>query len=374
MIAILSLSNLAEMHMMEGKLGEAQEIYQRALSLALDQAGKRLPIAGMALCGLGELLRRKNLLEDARSYLEEGLLLNKSWGEIGMLDGYVSLALVKQAQGDIEGARMEIGKARNLAQSFDIIELDDLMIDAYQVCLWLVQGNLGAALEWAEQRELSMNGELSGRAWKDQSDFLGNSYLSALEQLALARLLLATGRREDSLTLLKKLFESCQKKGFGWLAFEAQTITAMAFHSLGATEQALDSLQNALSMTVTDKPIRIFLEAGKPMRELLKSYSQLPSTAGDLRSYANRILSAFEVESKMPAHEGQGDSSILEILSPREAEVLRLLAEGFSNQEIAQKMVVASSTVKSHVHHIYNKLGATKRTQAVARARELGLL
>ncbi|MBN1145888.1 MAG: tetratricopeptide repeat protein, partial [Anaerolineales bacterium] len=118
MVAVVALSHLAELRMNMGELNEAQTQYQRALALAVDSEGRRLPIAGAALIGLGEVLRKRNQLQKALEHIREGLHLTQQWGKIGTLDGYIALARIKQASGDSHSARQEIQKALEIANRF----------------------------------------------------------------------------------------------------------------------------------------------------------------------------------------------------------------------------------------------------------------
>jgi LuxR family maltose regulon positive regulatory protein len=371
MVAIMSLSNLAEMTMLKGKLGEAQEIYQRAISLAIDHTGRQLPITGMAMTGLGELLRRKNDIENAKYYLEEGLQLNKNWGEIGTADNYVSLALIKLGQGDPDGAQKDIEKALRIAESFDLTEVDNYVIDTYQVLIWLAQGKLENARAWAERRGLSVDAEAMTQ---EEYGFLGGAYTHAMEKMTLSKLLLAEGRYDDALLVTQHLMKTVEERGYGWLMIETQMQMAVIYQRMGKTEQALNFLHKTLQTTETDKPIRTYLDDGAPMREVLGVYVHQQCYPESSRSFARQILVAFEVENETRKSSKSEALSPSVWLSPRELEVLRLLATGCSNQEIAEKLFVATSTTKTHVKHIYDKLGVSKRTQAMKRARELGLL
>jgi LuxR family maltose regulon positive regulatory protein len=152
MAAVSALSHLAELQMSQADLNGARGLFEQALALAQDRQGRRLPIAGMPLIGLGELHREWNDFETAGRYLTEGMELVKSWGEFAALDGYIALARLRQAQNDPEGANAALHMARQIAVQFDLTELDDLLVAMHQVRLWILQGDLQPAVHWLQQR------------------------------------------------------------------------------------------------------------------------------------------------------------------------------------------------------------------------------
>ena len=137
MIAVTALCHRAELHLLQGELQAARRRYEQALELAVDGEGAPLPIAGMALIGLGELAREVDELQKAVRLLQEGIELSKQWGELGTLDGYIALARVRQAQGDAERADQTIADAERLARRFDATELDDRFVAAHRARLWV---------------------------------------------------------------------------------------------------------------------------------------------------------------------------------------------------------------------------------------------
>jgi LuxR family maltose regulon positive regulatory protein len=179
--------------------------------------------------------------------------------------------------------------------------------------------------------------------------------------------LIAQGKPGEALRLLARLLEEAQAVGRMGSVIEVLALQALAFQAQDNLDQALSALERALSLAEPEGFVRTFVDEGKPMARLLRrALSQ-----GIAPNYVARLLAAFgqEVELTSPAME-----SLVEPLSERELEVLRLVVAGLPNPEIAQELIIAVSTVKSHVNHIYGKLGVESRTQAVARARELGLL
>ena len=149
-------------------------------------------------------------------------------------------------------------------------------------------------------------------------------------------------------------------------------LEALIQQAQGHGEQALRTLKKVLRLAEPNGYVRFFVDKGPPMTQLL----QQVAASGGASPYLARLLEAAGVPSsaKKDSHFPESDAAFREVLSERETEVLRLLASGASNTEIAQALVVSTSTVRTHLRHIYDKLGASNRTQAVARARELQLL
>jgi LuxR family maltose regulon positive regulatory protein len=371
MNAVLALSHLAEVSMMEGHLYEAQAFYNQAIEMATDKQGRPRPIAGIALIGLGHLLREWNDLERAERHLVQGIELVRRWGEVGSISGYGGLAQLKQTQGDLDGAHQVLQTARQIAESFDAMQIDDILVDAYQVRLWTAQGNHEAAMRWADARGLTRDTSLA--ELKKRYNGAPLPLIDAIEYTTLVHLYISQNRSEAALQVLEPLLQFAEKAG--WTAFVLQMLVyrALALQAQGDTTLALTTLERALALGEPDCFIRTFVDEGQPMAELLRH----AASRGITSEYVDKLLAACEVgeyarRNEAPPH--AQPPSLVEPLSDRELEVLRLIAAGLSNREIADRLVVAVSTVKTHINNIYRKLDVSKRTQAVARAQELDLL
>ena len=150
---------------------------------------------------------------------------------------------------------------------------------------------------------------------------------------------------------------------------ELLALKALALRAQGQSAQAMTMLERALTLAEPEGYLRIFVDEGEPMKLLLQ---KIRAEGGGMKDYVDQLLSAFEERVFHPS--SLGPQPLVEPLSERELEVLRLIADGLSNAEIAGKLVIAQGTVKRHINNIYGKLGVQSRTQAVARSRELGLL
>jgi len=361
-MALAAMMTLGHVQEMQGLLGQVVETHQEALRLAVEQGGRPAPIAGMAHVGIAEALYEWNDLEGALRHAMKGIELTELGGFTSyLLAGYARLVKVYQAQGDVKRALVVIGKAEQLAQKHDYAYMSGV-IARLRIRLWLAQGNLVAASYWAQEHRRRPVGE--------------PDLACEVEQIAVARVLIAralspgfgsASEIDEAHELLARLLAAADKTGRTGKAIEILALCALAFQIQGDVDQALSALERALVLGEPGGYVRTFLDEGEPMASLLR----LALSRGIAPNYVARLLGAFgqEAEPSSPATQ-----SLVEPLTEREVELLRLLVAGLSNAEIAEKLVIAVSTVKSHVNHIYGKLGVGSRTQAVIKAQELHLL
>jgi LuxR family maltose regulon positive regulatory protein len=375
MNTVLALCHLAEISMIQGRLQESKAIYDHALELAVDRQGRAQPIAGIAHIGLGNLFREWGDLESAARHFTQGIELAQKWGEAGVITGYSGLARVKQAQGDVNGACAMIQMAQQLAIKFDAMEMDDMIVGVHQVHLWMAQGNLEAAARWVEERGF---GKGVGSGELEEGRINTCSLLAAIEYITLAEVYIAQGRPGDALVLCQLLLRVTETAGWTALAIEILALQAIAYQMQDDTNRAMATLERALALAEPGGFVRVFLGLDDPMAQLLRQ----AAGRGIAPDYVRRLLAALGAETKDQGQRTAGEelssvaspSSLIEPLSERELEVLELIAAGCSNREIAEELVVAVSTVKSHINNIYRKLDVSSRTQAVARARGLNLV
>ncbi|MBN1430311.1 MAG: tetratricopeptide repeat protein [Anaerolineae bacterium] len=363
-IAVVALSHVAEMTMALGRLREAETIYRQALEMATDSHGRSFPAISFAEAGLGELMRERNDLDAARRLVEEGIRHGKQSGILGLMDSHVTLARILQTHGDIEGANRAIGIAQEIAARFDTTEMDDMMVGLHHVRLLIARGDIDAARRAFDA--LSRVEQMGGESNKEP--FIAG-YLNQFEQIGLARLRLAEGASDETLALLETLFDSLETWGWVTALIEALALQALAFQALGDIDRALAALERAFQIAEPEGYARIFLDEGEPMLTLIR----LAAGRGIAPTYARMLLGqpagAVDDRGRLPA-----STELIEPLSEREMEVLHLVAEGLSNNEISHRLYLALPTIKWHTGNIYGKLGVKSRMQAVARARELGLL
>jgi len=237
-------------------------------------------------------------------------------------------------------------------------------LEHHRFLLALRQGNLAAAAAWADERA-KQTGPLSSFAF---------------HRVAQPQVRISEGRYDEALNQLTTLIQETEDAGLGSLLIKALLLQALALDGSGRNAESLITLQRALTLAEPEGFIRSFVDEGERMRSLLLRFqanmkeeiknASNPSVI-QLLSYTNKLLSAFPQAMGVT---NQGFASLLEPLSERELEILLFLSKGFSNKEIADLLVIAESTVKSHLNNLYSKLGTHKRTQAIAIARDLGLL
>ncbi len=370
MLSVMVVCNRAELLMRQGQLHKAAATYRKALELATDAQGQRMPIAGQALIGLGELSRQWGDLDAAVRYLVEGIELTEQWSEVGSLEAYISLARIRWAQGDVDRAWQALEKAQELAVKFDLTDLDDLTVAMFQAWMCVAQGNLGPARRWAEERDLY---QYVDSPWQEKAGDPYDHRLRKYELLVLARLLIAQGQPAEALKLLGSLVPVAEWRGRPGMLIEIYALQALAYQAQGDVEQAVVALERALSLAEPEGHVRIFADEGEPIARLLQEAAR----RGIAPEYVNKSLAAFGVSKDrgtgepLPSPQTQ---PLLEPLSARELEVLRLLNTHLSSTEIAEELFISVNTARFHIKNIYGKLGVHGRSEAIQRARELGLL
>jgi LuxR family transcriptional regulator, maltose regulon positive regulatory protein len=379
--AVNGAITLATIRITQGHLSEAMSIYERALQLATEQGGPALAVRGAVdlYIGMSELHYEHNDLHTATHLL----LRSKELGEFnGMRQNRyrwrVAMARIRQAQADLDDALDLLHEAERMYMSD--FSPDVRPIRALKIRVEVTQGRLDEALNWAREEGLSADDNLS--------------YLHEFEHITLARVLLARSQhdREDryileSMGLLERLLKAAQEGGRTGSAIEILVLLALAHQMQGDIPSALPLLERALMLAEPEGYIRIFLDEGADMLQLLRETIAL----GIMPGYSGKLLAAFDadqqgVEEGKPRFTSLASSSLIEPevqpakyvlvepLSQRELDILRLFKTELSGPEIANELVIALSTVRTHTKSIYSKLNVNSRRAAVRRAIELGLI
>lgn len=363
MITVNAICYRAELLRRDGKLHQAHAVFQQALALAVDSRGARLPVASRALIGLGEIAHEWNDLEAAVRYIHEGIELSQRWTAAGGLGAYLVLTRIRQAQNDWAGVREALQKMRQLAVEFRASDVDDRMVDLFEAWMQIVFGDLHTARAWAERYSLSRNVdpveyELTGDAT--------TRHLHKYEYPVAARLWLAEGRPAEALALLEAALPIVEKLNRSGLMIEYEILAALAAYALNEMERAIQACGRAVRLAKPERYVRLFLDEGEGVRFLLERILS-DGRYSDVKDFIHALLAAYGRSASPP-------QPLLEPLSERELEVLGLIAEGLSNEAIAHRLVLSLPTIKWHTSNIYGKLGVKNRTEAVYKARTLGIL
>jgi LuxR family maltose regulon positive regulatory protein len=383
--AIGSSIALADIRIAQGRLHEAMTIYERSLQLAqsatepVTEQGQGAPVLrGTAdmYVGMGVLYREYNDLNAAT----EHLLRSQALGELAGLpqNPYrwcVAMAHLREAQGDPEGALELLNEAERLYVSDFFPNVRP--IAELKTRVWVAQGRMGDALGWVREKGLSVEDELS--------------YLREFQHITLARVLLARSRYKNDheaadrsilevMGLLERLLKAAQAGERTGSVIEILVLHSLAHHVQGDIPAALLPLQQALTLAEPEGYVRMFVDEGLPMAQLLRA----AAARGIMPDYTGKLLAAFEAEqptgaveplpSIIPTSTSPASQPLIEPLSQRELAVLRLFNTELSGPEIAQELVIALSTLRTHTKSIYSKLNVSNRRAAVKRAEELNLL
>jgi LuxR family maltose regulon positive regulatory protein len=341
-INILASTGLGNVQEAENQLYLAAETYRRVLQLVGDQ----LLLACEAHLGLTRICYEWNDLDAAQQHGQQSIQLAR---QIESVDTFaacgVFLARLKLARGDVTGAAAILAEADQFVRQHNFVyRLPE--VAAAQVLTLLHQGNLAAAAHLAEKHELP---------------------------ISQARVHLAQGDTSAALAALGLLRQQVEAKGWKDERLKVMVLQAVALHAHGEKEEAAQLLGGALALAEPGGFIRIFVDEGPPMARLL--YEAL--SHGIAPDYVRRLLGAFSIaepEQPKPSKSQIPEYELVEPLSERELELLQLIAEGLTNQEIASRLYLSLNTVKAHTRNIYGKLGVNNRTQASARGRALGIL
>jgi LuxR family maltose regulon positive regulatory protein len=368
---------LADIQIAQGRLHEAMTTYERALQWATEPGAPVLPGAADMYVGMSALHHEHNDLKTATQHL----LTSQALGELAGLppNPYrwcAAMARIREAQGDLDGALDLLDQAERLYDGAFAPNVRPVATRKTRV--WVAQGRLGEALGWAREQGMSAENELS--------------YLHEFDHITLARVLLARylsdhadGSISEVMGLLERLLKAAEEGGRQGSVIEILVLQAIAYHAQGDLPAALLPLQHALALAEPEGYARMFLDEGPGMMQLLREASahEIMPRQG-LPTYTDMLLAAFEAEKRKneekpdlpPAlPEGHRDGEpLIEPLSQRELKILQLIAQGLSNREISERLFLALSTIKGHNRNIFDKLQVQSRTEAVARARELGLL
>ncbi len=342
---VVAAMGLGCMQEQENQLYLAAETFKNVLQLFDDQP---LPMASIAHLGLARIYYEWNDLDAAQMHGEQSAQLARLEEDNDRIVSVeVLLARLKLAQGDVVGTATNLDHANQLIQQHHLVRRTP-QVAAAQVVVLLHQGKLAAAEQLAENQNL---------------------------HIGKARVYLARGDASAAMAVLEPWRQQVETKGWQDDRLKVMVLQAVALNMQGEKDKAVHQLADALALAEPGGFVRIFVDEGVQMAQLLSEVA----AQGAMPDYTGKLLAACNAEKEISKDSSTLSSAppgqpLVEPLSQRELEVLRLIAQGFSNQEICQQLFLALSTVKGHNRNIYGKLQVQRRTEAIARARELGLL
>jgi len=378
--AMAALDQSADLTVNQGQLHKAEEIYRQGLQMARswsdEQGGGRgilLAASGLHL-GLGTVLYQKNDLVGAETYIRRAIELDELGETWRIILTYRMLAYLKQAGGDYEDAYCLLGKACSIRDEISVRPVNinaEPSLEQLRIQLSRVHPEMALLLSDVAQRVDAL-----GLHSDDDVDFSSADYARESEYSDLARALIALDRSAEALPLLDRLLEGARSMGRQGDEIRYLVLTTQAHYSLRNMPAALVILSQALTMAEPQGYVRLFVDEGEPMQELLEILKGESSAV--IRKYVEKLLAVFE---KVPDNKSRtikagevSSSALVDPLSGRELEVLRLMAAGLKYKEVAEKLVISVNTVRHHTRNIYSKLNVNNRAQAIARGIEMNLL
>lgn len=363
----------ASVYFIQGKLHLAFEEQRSALQLAERHPGQVLDM-GLAHIGISGIYLEWNRLEEAERFLLEGVQqAERSGNEGALLYGYMGIANLRYAQKRFEACRERLQEVDRLLHRHTYPEIIAGIVAGSQINTYLKLDEIALAARVASERRLNEQRNVTN--------------MDLLEYIPFAQLLLLQGHVEGAAALLHRMRGVAESEGYNGHLIRILLLQTHSLSLRGYKSDAAAHLAQALALAQPEGYIRTFLEAGAPIVPLLSTLLNARqagrfASSVIMENYMKSLLRAFEAEGLLTGITQQTTGSSLNIATPlmpastlseREKEVLRLIAQGLSNQQIAQQLVVEMNTLKTHIKHLYQKLDVKSRTQAIARARDLNL-
>jgi LuxR family maltose regulon positive regulatory protein len=341
-----STVSLADMWLAAGRPSEARRCYEHALATADEHGDAVAGAAADVHVGIGELDLEAGDLDGARRHLDTAAALHPRAPRTQRHHRWsVAMGLLTAAAGDPRRGVGFLDEAERRHQPGFVPEVRPLA--ALRARLWLAHGAVDQAAGWAREHGVSTQDDVG--------------YLREYEHLTVVRLDIARHRVDDACLLLDRLHDAAESSGRDGSLFEIRVLQALARHARGQRTHAVETLARAWARAPEpDAYVRLFLDEGEPMLALLREATRHATAGG----HARRLLGAA------PGRR----VGVVDALSERELQVLRLLDSELSGPQIARELFVSHNTLRTHTKHIFTKLGVTSRRAAVLRARERGLM
>ncbi len=366
-----AFKKLGDMHKRRGQLHQAALSYQQAFQLGRIGERQFLPFVAITISTLGQLYYEWNQLEEAERYSLQGIELSRRLEKpFALLSNLKNLALIRWIQGDRDSALRLRQEMEQIMLEFPPHPSAAHQVVLQQVRMHLQMGDIPSAVRFAQ---------LHGQNWESHPAY-------AYESMAIlwTRVWIAQGNAEEAIATLEHILPMARAAGRWGVVVELLVLQALALALARQVPQAIAALEEALRLAEPEGYVRIFLDEGEPMARLLRMVYR--SKEKGAREYETRLLEGLlpgetptrpvpaAISPEMPSGKPVDHPVLIEPLTERELEVLRMIVEGYSNQEIAEKLIITLGTVKAHVSNIYGKLDVRSRAQAIKKAEQLHLL
>ncbi len=376
--ALFSATEIVKLRVLQGRLAAARASAEQSLAWAATEGWQQLAPTSALHIWLGNVMIEEGDFPAAEVQLANAIRLTQHGPAITAARAHMFLARLRQMQGDHEGATAARTTVAEICRGWEPGG-ERSFFEAYTARVRLLQGDVEGARRWASEHA----------PWNPHEP---PAYFREIELLTLARVTVldefdssADAQLAEIQSMLRWLREHALASGRGAVVIETLALEAIALARCGQVAQAHDRLDEALAQAAPEGFIGIFVDLGAPMAELLTQNAKRRSQTDSLQRYMQRLLAAFPpTKHDLSTTEREGHAApraalerseaLHEALTERELEVLRLFAAGMTSPEIAQHFVVSINTVKTQLKSIYSKLNAHSRTEAVTRARDLGII
>ena len=352
-VILMASSRLAISLRDRGRLDKVREICEQKMQFAAQHGWSQTAVAGFLLGVWGEVLAETNDLDGALNKSRKGVELTERGGGLAMLCWtYLSLIRVLFSRGDIAGAQEIVLQMEKRIGNYSVPSLMLNSIEAWQVRIWLAKNQLRTASKWEHQNA------------EERDETLYSTY--CVKNLAIARVMIAEGRLNEAVSVLSRLLMFAERGDYLSYQIQILILQALAYENSGDTSRARDLLGKALKLSEPKGFFRIFVDEGPELGKLLEKVVDV--NRGSSHAYARELLPFFRLHKIIKT-----ENEMLEALSDREMEVLKLIAAGLSNKMIMEGLFISMSTVKTHVRNIFSKLNVHSRTEAIFKAKEMEL-
>ncbi len=361
-----AMCNLGDIHIIQGELIKADDIYSKASKLAESWGDNNFHFLGRAFISIGNIKYEQNQLEAAKALIQKGIEHYEKWGHASdMAISYASMARVFQALGNLSEANAMMNKALLETNRSSIGIKAKQFVMHQQYCL-RTEDDTTEAEKWLQENNI-----------KNPEDININNEKVYFQWM---HILFVKKEFVTASILLDKLVEVVHSSKRNGLLIELYILQALSWQAQNQSGKSFDAITKALQIAEPNGYIRIFVDEGDLMWQLLEEFNSAVE-AGKIQvenqtrlsKYLDIILSSFAMDEIQKIKDIQSSPEI-DPLTSRELEILRLICSGLSNREIGKKLYITNSTVKTHLHHIFEKVRVETRTQLIVRAKESNLI